>query len=103
MSADETAAVSGDTGKSGSLPFNTGVAHQARIYDYLLGGKDNYAADRVAGEEMLKWRTRDEVARFFEGMDLAEPGLVRVDDWRPESGTGDTHRPSMWAAVGRKR
>ena len=26
------------------------VAHPARVYDYLLGGKDNYAADRAAAE-----------------------------------------------------
>ena len=26
--------------------FDTSIAHQARIYDYLLGGKDNFAADR---------------------------------------------------------
>jgi len=26
----------------------------ARIYDYFLGGKDNYAIDRAAAEEMLK-------------------------------------------------
>ena len=30
------------------------MAHQARIYDYLLGGKDNYAADRAAVEAVLK-------------------------------------------------
>jgi hypothetical protein len=27
--------------------------HSARVYDYLLGGKDNYAADRVAGDAMV--------------------------------------------------
>jgi hypothetical protein len=26
----------------------------ARIYDYLLGGKGNFAADRAAGEEALE-------------------------------------------------
>jgi hypothetical protein len=31
-----------------------GVAHPARVYDYLLGGKDNFAADRVAGDEIIK-------------------------------------------------
>jgi len=30
------------------------VAHPARIYDYWLGGKDNFAADRAAAEEVLK-------------------------------------------------
>src|SRR5207253_4595986 len=34
--------------------FNTSVASQARMYDYLLGGKDNYAADRAAVAEALK-------------------------------------------------
>ena len=37
-------------GNTGPLPFDTSKAHQARIYDYLLGGKDNYAADRAAAE-----------------------------------------------------
>ena len=31
-------------------PFDITVAHPARIYNYWLGGKDNYEADRVAGE-----------------------------------------------------
>jgi SAM-dependent methyltransferase len=30
------------------------VAHPARVYDYWLGGKDNFAADREAAEEVLK-------------------------------------------------
>ena len=29
------------------------MAHPARIYDYWLGGKDNFAADRRAAEEVL--------------------------------------------------
>jgi len=54
-------------------------------------------------QQPFQWRSREEVARFFAGMDLAEPGLVRVDDWRPDSGTADTNRAAMWAAVARKR
>jgi hypothetical protein len=34
--------------------INTTVAHPARIYDALLGGKDNYAADREAVRKLLK-------------------------------------------------
>ena len=34
--------------------FNTAVAHQARIADYLLGGQDNFAADRKAAEAMIE-------------------------------------------------
>jgi S-adenosyl methyltransferase len=28
----------GTPGKARSLPFDTSVAHQARMYDYVLGG-----------------------------------------------------------------
>jgi hypothetical protein len=30
------------------------VPHSARIYDYWLGGKDNFAVDRAIGEAMIK-------------------------------------------------
>jgi hypothetical protein len=33
--------------------FDTGVAHVARVYDYWLGGNDNFAADRDAGEKTV--------------------------------------------------
>ena len=33
---------------------DTRVPHSARVYDYLLGGKDNYLADRQAGEFLLQ-------------------------------------------------
>jgi hypothetical protein len=52
--------------------------------------------------QQFQWRNREQVARFFTGMDLVEPGLVRVDDWRPEPGTGSTPKSAMWVAVGRK-
>jgi hypothetical protein len=34
--------------------FDTTVAHPARIWDYWLGGKDNFAADREAAEKVLE-------------------------------------------------
>jgi len=33
--------------------FDTRVPHNARVYNYLLGGKDNFAADREAGDRLL--------------------------------------------------
>jgi S-adenosyl methyltransferase len=54
MTSDQAGAAGGGTSKSGPPEFDTGVAHQARMYDYLLGGKDNYAADRAATEAALK-------------------------------------------------
>jgi S-adenosyl methyltransferase len=43
-------------GDPGRLPpeINTSVAHPARVYDYLLGGKDNFAADRALGDAVVK-------------------------------------------------
>ena len=37
-----------------SAPFDTSVAHVARVYNYWLGGKDYFAADRAAGEQAIK-------------------------------------------------
>ena len=34
--------------------FDTNVPHIARVYDYWLGGKDNFAADRELGEQTLQ-------------------------------------------------
>ncbi len=33
--------------------IDTTVPHSARMWDYLLGGKDNYPVDRAAGEQIL--------------------------------------------------
>jgi hypothetical protein len=35
------------------VPFDASRPHVARVYDYLLGGKDNFAADRAIGDKML--------------------------------------------------
>jgi len=40
---------------AGDVPrLDAGVAHIARVYDYWLGGKDNFAVDRAAGDEALE-------------------------------------------------
>ncbi|KJY33540.1 SAM-dependent methyltransferase, partial [Streptomyces sp. NRRL S-495] len=33
--------------------LDTGVPHTARMYDYYLGGKDNFEADRKAAEAAI--------------------------------------------------
>jgi hypothetical protein len=53
--------------------LDTGVAHIARVYDYLLGGKDNFAADRVAGDEFAK-----AMPGIRPGVQEARAFLVRV-------------------------
>jgi hypothetical protein len=57
VTTDETSATAQNatsTDTSEDRPtFDTSVAHIARVYDYWLGGKDNYAADRKAGDAAL--------------------------------------------------
>ncbi len=43
----------GDEPADMAARINTLVAHPARVYDYWLGGKDNFAADREAAERVL--------------------------------------------------
>jgi hypothetical protein len=53
-------------------------------------------------QQQIIWRNREQVARFFEGTDLVVPGLVRVEEWRPDPGTSDERKSAGWVAVGRK-
>ncbi|MGH3250451.1 MAG: SAM-dependent methyltransferase [Trebonia sp.] len=54
MTSDEAPGADDGASKVGPLPFDITKAHQARSYDYYLGGKDNYAADRSAVDEHIK-------------------------------------------------
>jgi hypothetical protein len=47
-------------------------------------------------------RSRDQVGAFFAGLDLVQPGLVRVPDWRPASRPEATTPCAMWAALAQK-
>lgn len=53
--------------------INAGQAEAQRRYN-----------ERVRTPQTL--RTRDEVTRFFEGLDLVPPGVVYVHAWRPDPG-----------------
>jgi hypothetical protein len=50
------------------------------------------------------FRDQAAVARFFDGQDLIEPGVVPITRWRPAPGAViDPGIPvPMWGAVGRK-
>ena len=52
--------------------------------------------------EPVALRSRAEVASYFGGLDLVEPGLVQVQDWRP-GWEGEAMGPvALWAGVARK-
>ena len=53
MAGDMGDATGADTGGVELPGIDTTVAHPARVYNFLLGGKDNFAADRKAAEHFL--------------------------------------------------
>ncbi|WP_067964786.1 SAM-dependent methyltransferase [Nocardiopsis trehalosi] len=65
-------AASGDP-QSAADALDLSVPHSARVWNYWLGGKDNYAADRAAGDEVL--RTLPDIA---DGARAERAFLVRV-------------------------
>jgi SAM-dependent methyltransferase len=49
--------------------------------------------------ETQRHRTHAEVARFFDGLQLIEPGVVPVQRWRPASELEARARSTMWCGV----
>jgi S-adenosyl methyltransferase len=52
--------------------------------------------------EKVTFRTRPEVAAFFEGLELVEPGLVNAPQWRPGSEAEARNPAALWSGVARK-
>jgi hypothetical protein len=52
--------------------------------------------------QQQRHRSRDEVARFFAGLDLVPPGIVLVQQWRPGSDEEAAARSTMWCGLARK-
>lgn len=81
------------------------VAHPS--FDISAEGMPEASA-RLSQMFNVPWvvRSRDEIARFFDGLDLVEPGLVPIDEWRPDGGNPPpTGRrvPPIFGGLGRKR
>jgi hypothetical protein len=66
------------------------------------------AAEKVyqrATSANLRMRSRADIARFFAGFDLVEPGLVAMPYWRPDPAGPPGDPDKFWgglAGVGRK-
>jgi SAM-dependent methyltransferase len=74
--------------------------------------REGHPADIVAEKEQvwaksatpMAYRSRDEILRFFHGLELVEPGLTTVTRWRQESPDPQLDAAGSWtlAGVGRK-
>jgi hypothetical protein len=89
-----------DAVPSGSFLVITHAGSDLLEPEALQSLKDSWSG-RV--QQQITWRNREQVAQFFAGTDLVAPGLVPVEGWRPEPGTGDAGSSAGWSAVGRKR
>jgi hypothetical protein len=47
-------------------------------------------------------RSQHQIARFFDGLDLLDPGIVPVQDWRPDNAAEAATRSAMRGGAGRK-
>ncbi|HEY2077728.1 MAG TPA: SAM-dependent methyltransferase [Streptosporangiaceae bacterium] len=55
-----------------------------------------------AQAEPVTFRRRDQVERFFDGLEMVEPGLVRAPEWRPDLLAGANPGAALWAGLGQK-
>jgi hypothetical protein len=58
--------------------------------------------ERLGQGTYMTARSHDEIAQFFERLEIVEPGLVQVHHWRPDHGVDPNAPASIWCAVGRK-
>jgi hypothetical protein len=112
------------------MNVDASVPNAARVYDYFLGGKtttpsgsylvptqstpDDVSSDVTeamkdvysGASAQVAPRSFEEIARFFDGLELIEPGLVNVTLWRPDLPSGpsshDPRRSLIYGGVGRK-
>jgi len=88
-----------------AVPSGSYLALTHLASDLLAQESQDGLAD-MQGERMrMRFTSRDraQVARFFEGTELVEPGIVRVEEWRQDPAASGAGRSSLWCGVGRKR
>jgi hypothetical protein len=91
-----------DAMPAGSYIVLTHATADAVDPDLARAGEENYRRANIA----LHFRSRDRVARFFEGLELVEPGLVYLPQWRPDIDEDlpiAPERSANYAGVGLKR
>ena len=69
---------------------------QAAAMAEIADGMNELVAEKVT------FRTRAQVAPFFEGLAMVEPGLVRVQEWRPDTEMEAKSPAALWGGMGRK-
>jgi SAM-dependent methyltransferase len=78
------------------------ISHPAKDIDAESMAKMAKRLNRILPES-ITLRTRAEVATFFDGLELVQPGMVQASKWRPVNEMEATGPAAIWAGVARKR
>jgi S-adenosyl methyltransferase len=75
------------------------ASHPTQDFDLVRGERATQVGSRAGVPVWL--RTRAEFTGFFAGLDVLDPGVVLVSDWRPEPGPArpDPHLVTCYGAV----
>jgi hypothetical protein len=86
-----------------AIPAGGYLAISHPSHDFYADLSRKMVADlNSAMKEPLTFRSRDDVLRFFDGVALIEPGLVRIPDWRPDREEDRANPAAGWGGVARK-
>jgi hypothetical protein len=77
------------------------LSHPARDIEAAAMAEIAVAMNELVAEKVT-FRTRAGVLRLLDGLELVEPGLVPVPQWRPASDLEAASPTVMWGAVARK-
>ena len=70
--------------------------HPGKIAEMIERMNSHMAESKLVG------RPRDAITLFFDGLDLMEPGVVKINQWHPESETESAATIPLWGGVARK-
>ena len=88
----------------GALPVGSYLALSHPTGDFTPDAVYHAVAAADGGGLAFQPRTRDRVRDLFAGLELVEPGVVPVRDWRPDvhGKQAGPHGGDFWAGVARK-
>jgi S-adenosyl methyltransferase len=76
------------------------ISHPTDDFNPNRGESMKVYNERSADQAVV--RDKAATARFFDGLELLEPGVVPVAQWRPDSDLTAARPSSMWCGVARK-
>jgi hypothetical protein len=91
-------------GLAGSIATGSYVALTHPSFDWDPGrAAAGVSRLNTALAQRLTYRPREQVLRFFDGLELVPPGLVRAPEWRPDSEADAANPAGMWGGVAARR